>query len=161
MHTQSLPRYLMQTQKCIHIFNPYLYSKLMVVSYTKISRHTQYKYSHSNFIMTHVPQKNLNRLVRYQTIWKSVSKTKPNSHIVRHQTVCNKHTEILHLLCCLHLQGRTFPYVAILWQNITGEHTLILITTRNSNLLQSLFALPDDGGSMSTKTTVVHCYQHT
>lgn len=49
-----------------HIFNPYLYSKLMVVSYTKISRDTQHKYSHSNFIMTHIPQKNLNPLVRYQ-----------------------------------------------------------------------------------------------
>lgn len=64
MCTQSLPHYLMQTQKFIHIFNSYLYSQLMVVSYTKISRDAQYKYSHSNFIMTHFPQKNLNPLVQ-------------------------------------------------------------------------------------------------
>jgi hypothetical protein len=38
-------------------------------------------------------------------------------------------------------------YLLIIQQNITGEHTLILTTMKNSNLLQSVFALPDDGGS--------------
>lgn len=78
------------------------------------------------------------------------------------------HTQHRHFTpsCCLNLQGRMFlqnfgTYLLITWQHITEECTLIQIKMRNSNLHQSLFILPDDGGSTILWNNGDDCYQHT
>jgi hypothetical protein len=87
----------------------------MVVSYTKISRDTQYKYSHSNFIMIHTSHTKIQTLLyRYQNCVKvcDPTQTKPNQILALCDTIQSGTSTLIYYTFLLPpTSGQNFPLI--------------------------------------------------